>query len=710
MLKNLKFKPFLISFFVFIIFMSFLVLKISERFNSREFIDSNTLPEETVSKSETIKVDYSSQLKEFSDFNDFTEFVENNKDSYVDEYRYGDYKQTEMDSSEIAAPAGDDSSSLDFSTTNVQVQGVDEADIVKTDGEYIYYVANNSVYIVNSYPAEDLEVLSKIEFDNNQVSEIYVKDDTLMVFSTLWDRSTLDESTESTVERSMIWRGSSKISLQIFDISDRLKPLQKEEMTLDGYYSDSRLINNYLYLIVNNYNQYNLPSIRYADKELNFNCQNGIACDEPNIYYADDYYDSFSMSSVISLNIEELEDGPEANFFLLPSSQNIYASKNNVYLTYVKYLSEYEVETEALLDIVYPKLLSSYKDLIDEILDTSDKVLSLSEKRYKVRNVLNMYTNLLNSAEKEELQKELEEKVKEMHPNIEDEMEKTVIHKLSIFEDRVEPLAVSEVSGSVLNQFSMDEYDGLFRIATTRNSSWSRFIDRENDESSNNLYVLNGDMEVISELKGLAQGERIYSARFMGDKAYLVTFKQVDPLFSIDLRDPYNPVVLGELKVPGFSNYLHPYDSETLIGLGREVINDEDRILNGGIKLSLFDVSSNTPVELDSYIVGDSSSYSIALHDHKAFMFSKDKNILIIPAVLREESFNGLLVFKIVDDEFVLSARISHEEIDEGNNSFYYNNSVNRGLYIEDYLYSLSSSMIKVNEIEDMEEFNSIEL
>ncbi|MFA5420556.1 MAG: beta-propeller domain-containing protein [Patescibacteria group bacterium] len=704
MLKNLKFKPFLISFFVFVIFLSFLVLKIGEKLDSRDFIDTNTLPERTIEKSEALKVKYSSQLKKFSNFEEFSTFIEDNRENYRNDYAYN----KEMDT---AAPQSSEagSDSLDFSTTNIQVQGVDEADIVKTDGDYIYYVANNVLYIIKSYPAEETEVLSRIEF-KEQVSEIYLKEDTLVVFSTIWDSPVFDEPTKMMAVDSMIWRGNSKLSVQFFNVLDRSNPEKIEEMTIDGYYTDSRLIGGYLYLVVNNYSQYNLPIVRYGNKEINFDCQGGVSCGQADIYYADSHYDGFSLSTVVSLNIDKLENGPKANFYLLPGSQNIYVSKSNIYLTHGKYLNEYEIETDILLDMVYPRLLSSYRELIDEILATSDKVLSLGEKRAKVRNVLNMYTNLLSPAEQNELEASLVEKIKNEHPNLSDEIEKTVIHKLSIFEDRIEPLAVAEVSGSVLNQFSMDEYDGLFRIATTRNRVWSRFVDSGEEESSNNLYVLDANMVTIGELKGLASGERIYSARFMGDKAYLVTFKQVDPLFAIDLKDPYNPRVLGELKVPGFSNYLHPYDNNTLIGLGRDVIEDGDRILNGGIKLSLFDVSSDVPVELNSYIIGDSSSYSIALYDHKAFMFSKDKNILVIPAVLNDQSFNGLLIFKVVDNKFVLSARISHRRMDSSEEYFYYNNSVNRGLYIEDYLYSLSSSMLKINSLEDFEEFKSIDL
>ncbi|MDI6884716.1 MAG: beta-propeller domain-containing protein, partial [Hadesarchaea archaeon] len=160
------------------------------------------------------------------------------------------------------------------------------------------------------------------------------------------------------------------------------------------------------------------------------------------------------------------------------------------------------------------------------------------------------------------------------------ETETTIIHKISIANGTIEYKSQGEVPGQVLNQFSMDEYQGYFRIATT--TGWM---------GQNNVYVLDGNLDIVGRLEGLAPGESIYSARFIGSRAYLVTFKKVDPLFVIDLEDPKNPRALGELKIPGYSDYLHPYDETHLIGVGKDTVDMGSFAWYQGIKIALFDVS-----------------------------------------------------------------------------------------------------------------------
>ncbi len=723
--QNFKLKSFLLVFFVVVIAVSFMFLKIKQRYQARNFIDKNEIPQELPENNLVAK--HSSKMIKFNDLKEFDSFIEKNIADMSNSYN-GLMKDSRamvdlaFNESLPTAPAAQktnealSSESLDFSTTNIQVQGVDEADIVKTDGNYIYYVSGQSLYIISSYPAEETKILSQIKFESNPI-DIYIKDDSLVVFGNefmAYDDMLYRKSF------SYIMPMSSRIFLQSYNISDRLNPLKERDIRMDGSYFNSRLIGDYLYFLVNNYNYYGggLPKMVYQDKDVNFDCQSGLKCLPAEIYYFDDYYNNgFDLTSIISFKVTDSNSEPQNHFYLLPSGQNLYVSRDNIYLTYTKYLNEYEIETDVLLDLVYPRLSDNDKKTIDEIKIVSNNILSLGEKRNKIRRILDLYINLLSVSERDALQKDLDNKMLEKYPNILDELEKTVIHKLAVFGGSVEPIFMSEVPGTVLNQFSMDESDGFFRIATTRNQTWSRFT-RERSESYNNLYVLDSNLEITGKIRGLAEGERIYSVRFMGDRAYIVTFKQVDPLFSIDLKDPYNPKVLGELKIPGFSNYLHPYSSEILIGFGKDARESEDgRVINGGLKLSLFDVSIDNPQEIDSYIIGDSGSESIALYDHRAFLFSKEKNILIVPAVLREKtsdnswgnvSFNGLLIFNIVDNKFVLQGRIAHA--DSGSFDNYYSNSVKRSLFIQENLYSLSENLIKINKLENLEEVLSLKL
>jgi uncharacterized secreted protein with C-terminal beta-propeller domain len=255
-------------------------------------------------------------------------------------------------------------------------------------------------------------------------------------------------------------------------------------------------------------------------------------------------------------------------------------------------------------------------------------------------------------------------------------------------------IASTSVPGRVLNQFSLDEYQGYLRLATTRDQISSRFDDL-NEVAINNIYILDDKMKIIGNLEGLAGGEQIYSARFLGDKAFVVTFKRTDPLLVIDLKDPKNPKLVGELKIPGFSTYLHPYSDKYLIGLGTDTKDLGDQGVSvGGIKLSLFDISDiSQPKELDTYIAGLAGSYSVASNNHKAFLFSSEKNLLALPAQLTKKDyqadFNGVLVFSIENDAFKLRTKLAEE-------------SVQRVVYVKDDLYTISFNEISAYSINDL--------
>jgi uncharacterized secreted protein with C-terminal beta-propeller domain len=320
--------------------------------------------------------------------------------------------------------------------------------------------------------------------------------------------------------------------------------------------------------------------------------------------------------------------------------------------------------------------------------------------------------------------KVLEQRMQSVQMEIAKEMEKTIVHKIEINAGKIEYKTAGEVPGRVLNQFSMDENNGYFRIATTT-GNWQL-------ETSNHMYVLDSGLKVVGKVEDLAPGERIYSVRFMGSKAYMVTFRQVDPLFVIDLSNPRNPQVLGFLKIPGFSNYLHPYDDTHLIGIGRDA-TEQGRTL--GLKLSLFDVSDfSNPKELSNYIIGDSwSTNSEAINEHKAFLFDKEKNLLVIPVsesssetIIDEDTgkrtwkwnyWQGAYVFNLDLSGFELKGKVSHfsetnETDDEDHWPRYdYAAQVRRSLYMDDVLYTISTKFVKMNDLNDIDtEINTVEL
>jgi len=528
------------------------------------------------------------------------------------------------------------SGSEDYSTTNIQVEGVDEADILKNDGKYIYIVSGKKIVIIDAFPAENSKILSEIEL-SGYPQEIFINKNRLVAFGS---------------------EGYSKTYIKVYDISDRESPKIKRDISLEGNYFDSRMIGDYVYIIINQPIYYRpeeeikIPEIK-TENEIKPVC----GCDD--IYYFDipDY--SYRLTTIVSINTQNDNEELKTKSFLTGYTQNIYVSLNNIYLTHTT--SKYHI---------MPKI--------------------------------------------------------ETTPT-----EKTFIHKISIKDGRIEYKTQGEVPGYVLNQFSMDEYKGYFRIATT-----TGHVARtaEQATSKNHVYVLDENLNIIGKEENLAPGEKIYSARFIRDRGYLVTFRKIDPLFVIDLSKPYEPKILGKLKIPGYSDYLHPYDENHLIGIGKETVAAEEGDFSWyqGVKISLFDVSDVTkPKEISKYEIGDRGTDSYALRDHKAFLFSKSKNLLVIPILLAEIDeekypegvppyvsgdfvWQGAYVFDIsLENGIVFKGRVSHAD-EEGflKSGYYYYSpySVKRSLYIDGVLYTVSSKMIKMNDLDNLEEINKIEL
>ena len=292
---------------------------------------------------------------------------------------------------------------------------------------------------------------------------------------------------------------------------------------------------------------------------------------------------------------------------------------------------------------------------------------------------------------------------------------KTYIYKFKLEDSKVTYTNTGSVPGEVLNQFSMDEKDGYFRIATTDSDSWNSETD------INNLYVLDEELKIIGKVEGLAKGERIYSVRFMGNRAYMVTFVETDPLFVIDLSKPEEPIVLGELKIPGYSKYLHPYDEKHIIGFGENTkANEYGGVVTDGMKMALFDVSNPTkPKELFSVDIGEKGTHSEILDNHKALLFSKEKNIISFPVYISEEAgmyktklkFQGAIVYGLdLENGFILRGTIAHQEINDGYINYDYSKKIERIIYINDSLYTLSKGLIKSTNMNTMEEEDSLKI
>jgi uncharacterized secreted protein with C-terminal beta-propeller domain len=439
------------------------------------------------------------------------------------------------------------------------------------------------------------------------------------------------------------------VQIKVFNVVDRSNPVLVRTVSSDGWYFTSRMIGDYVYVIIN------APAyIREGEITLPIIIKQGglEEVDATDVYYMNITDYGYGFTTVFAINVKDESVEPAHETFLLGSSSAIYASPNNIYLAIPSYDSETSVEMTHIVRI-------------------------------------EVQANIITSK------------------------------------------ASGEVSGRVLNQYSMDEYEGYFRIATTRGSV-SRIMGQST--SSNNVYVLNMNLTVVGRLENLAPGESIYSARFMGSRCYLVTFKKVDPLFVIGLDDPTTPRVLGKLKIPGFSDYLHPYSENLLIGVGKETVDAEegDFAWYQGVKIALFDVSDvENPREVAKIIIGDRGTDSPVLNDPKAFLFDRDRNLLAMPILLAEINENqypegvppnaygeyvwqGLYVFTITENSISLRGRVTHMENEDdllkSGYYFYSEYSVKSSLYIENMLYSISDRKVKINDLTSLELVNEIKL
>ncbi|MEI6587430.1 MAG: beta-propeller domain-containing protein [Candidatus Moraniibacteriota bacterium] len=710
---------------------------------AKETTQMNGLNAKNISLAEKLKNE--SKIKKMSNYGELQAFVESNSsnESFSGRMMYDSFVgNVAMPMAEKSAQSSPSTGSGDYSQTNIQVAGVDEADLVKTDGEYIYSVADKTLFITKANPASVAGVESKIEFKSNPQS-IYLKGNRLVIFGGNQDIVTMD-----------YYRGFKRKSpysfFKVFDITDRKNPKQIRDLDFEGSYLNSRMIGGFVYFLTSTYAQYYdgempVPRILDSGKEL-YTGQNLAKCPKcPDVYYFDMPYESINMVNVAAVNIDDEKSDVTNQVYLLSGEQNFYASQNNLYITYTKHLSEYDLFMGMAKDLLLTRLSVKDQERVEKIEAVDGSILSEREKMSKISVVVERYLASLSDEEEKKAEKELSGEMQKKYTDISKELEKTVIHKIAIDKNKIEYKNFGEVTGAVLNQFSMDEDgNGNFRIATTKSQIFSPLYFSSNfggeemakiasstnlpegssqNQSYSNLYVLDANLRVIGSVENLAKGERIYSARFMQNRAYLVTYKQTDPLFVIDLKDARNPRVLGELKVPGFSSYLHPYDDTTLIGLGKETEeNGAGSVTTKGLKLSLFDVSDvSSPREIDKYELGSAGSDSLALFDHKAFLFSREKNLLVIPVTLMDNSigvptlwqnlFNGVAVFSVDNSGFKLKGKISQNGgIDSRSSNNYYDNGLKRSLYIDNNLYTVSDQYLQINKLENLDLIRQIPL
>ncbi|MDI6711125.1 MAG: beta-propeller domain-containing protein [Bacillota bacterium] len=599
---------------------------------------------------------------------------------------------------DMAAPSAK-APAPDHSATNVQVAGVDEADIVKTDGKYLYVLTHDRIVILAAYPAEGARVLSRVEFPG-MPREAFIAHDRLAVFG---------QESET-----------GEFLLLVYDVTNRARPVLERTVRTPGQYVTSRLIGDWSYVVLNE------PVFRAMDgaekpalPRLDVDGAERVV-PPSRIHYFDVPDRAYQYTVVLAVNVRDKSRDVTEKTFLTGVSQNIFASPDHIYLTAPK-PPDLVPYAERFFDELRPVLPPELRAKVDALRRSG---AGIATKLDRAETMVDEYLNRLDAPGAAALEAKLREAYRkwqeEAAPEIARQRGMTVIHKLGVDGAAVTYLGRGEVPGRVLNQFSMDEYRGCFRIATTSDgfSFTGPWVTR------NNVYVLDKDMRTVGRLEGLAAGERIYAARFMGERCYLVTFRQVDPLFVIDLQDPANPRALGELKIPGYSNYLHPYDENHLLGIGKEIAEGRE----AGLKIALFDVRDPAhPKETAKYVIEGADADSPALRDHKTLLFSREKHLLAIPVstyppyrIMAPEAriwppppirgWQGAYVFHVGTDGIKLKGKVQHFTDPRPDYAPTPDTEIKRCLYIEDVLYTVSDLMVKMNRLEDLKEINRVAL
>ncbi|WP_053075132.1 beta-propeller domain-containing protein [Ornithinibacillus californiensis] len=582
-------------------------------------------------------------------------------------------ESAESETSMDTAASDDSAGGTDgTSSTNVQVQGIDEADIIKTDGKSIFFVRDNDILITSTEKANS-KLLSQIKVKNYFPQEIYVYNEQLIVIGQ--KNETLRNVENETTNKEIgipepIYYGQTTIL--IYDIKNPSEPKQIREVSQEGHYSSSRILDGYLYLIANQHPPYHILSMEEDAEIRPFIKDTAVSDDSMPVDFDDMYYfpesqeEQFLILTSVDLNDMEKEAHMET---YLGASNQIYMSHNNLYVAVNKYK---EIESQS-------------SDTAEN--SSSDEVMDIMIWR----------------------------------PQDVD----TEITQFRIQEGTLKYNASTLVNGKLINQFAMDERNNTFRVATTKGDTWD-----EETLSTNNLYTFDMNLQPLGSVEGLAEGERIYSVRFMDEVAYMVTFKQVDPLFVIDLKDPKKPTVLGELKIPGFSNYLHPLDDNHVIGFGQDtkLIKEdgmsEPMVRTDGIKISVFDVSEPTnPTEKFSEVIGQGGSYSELLHNHKVLFKHPTENLFGFPAVLSETKmvnkdgityeeynviFEGALLYEITPDGIRLVDTITHQ----GEFKEYpeWTSEIRRLVSVDNAIYTLSWDKMKVYDLNQKQVLKTVEL
>lgn len=655
----------------------------------------------------------------------------------------------------------------DYSKTNIQVEGVDEADIIKTDGRYLYLVANSRLYVVDAADPAAMQVVFSEKFNPALESEDSVTSESpmelyldvehnrliLIISGSISEKYKPDpeetEPTETKPEETVPKETTSAETAPEETTPEETKPEEtKPEETVPQETTSEETAPEET--IPEETTPDETPSESAgSDAALTDSAdavdEKSIAADQ--IWYP--YY--YNTRSYTTTRVYDISD-PENPVVLRRFSQDGYYQTSRMIGTAVYVMTnryEYRLYDVAVSEMKPEEILPSTcetpgtddwealppdritilpegdigNQTILAAIDTKDSgrdpdvlsVIGSSGQVYASARYLYVAAWNYTWDGKETSEPDYS----------------TDLYRFTLDGAQISASGKGSVPGSIINQFSMDEYDGYFRIATTTGDTWSGSA----NPSRNNLYILDSNLRVVGEVTGLAPGEAIKSVRFMGSQAYVVTFRTIDPLFVIDLENPKSPRVLGELKIPGYSTYLHPYSENLLLGFGYDVMTEGEQAYNLGLKVSLFDISDfNNPREVSTLLLGGSGSYAELLYNHKSLLFSREKNIIAFPVTLANPdsndpriytgpSYQGLIVlgldnsrqlyvrgsvthFDKLADPFGPSAELNDKDYP----AFYGYDAIYRSVYSGNTLYTFSARQVRSARLDDFSAISQVEL
>ncbi len=482
-----------------------------------------------------------------------------------------------------------------FSQTNVQEVGIDEMDLIKNNGDYVFSALdNNQIRILKLQEVPELVATIDLRQENMSIRGMFLDQSKLVVIGNTWDSDWIvpyQNAGPAMAKIAMPQPQNEKTVIRVYEMGNVNAPKLEKEIMMDGNVQHARLKGGKIYTV--------------ATQWLGWGDEMPIP-----FYYSKE---------------ESLPMAKCADIRFLPG----FVSPNFTILSQLDIRKDEKPKSEVIVGNI-------------NHLYMSHTAMYITAPSYNYQHFADF--------------------------DIEKDTQFNTIFKFDISNAGIDFVAKGRVKGEIKNQWNLSQWGNDLRVATTRRSN--------KGNTNNNVYVLDENLEQIGALEGLAAGERIYSARFVGPRLYLVTFQQIDPLFVIDLKDGKNPKVLGELKIPGFSEYLHPYDENHIIGFGQEAIANpkNNNAWVTGFKMAMFDVSDvKNPKVKDEVKIGDRGTSSPLLYDHKALLFDKQKNILAFPIELylsREPqnpqtwgqwAWQGAMVYQINNFAFEKMKELSHQ-------------------------------------------------